>query len=134
MSHQKPCLHGKWQAVNGIFRCVKCGEDYVPNPNGPHDNAPKPPEAPKVEEYYCGCEPGTYCDNHNPAPAPEPKQGCEEPIDYAMADREAKCWTGDPTHHRELGRAYLALRAEVERLKKLHSDHCSNPICEGPRS
>lgn len=28
-------------------------------------------EAPKVvEEDYCGCEPGTYCNDHNPAPAP----------------------------------------------------------------
>lgn len=67
--------------------------------------------------------------------APEPR-GSEEPIDWEKAELwAAGTAQGDARLSQvQAARAYLALRAEVERLKKLHSDHCSNPICEGPRS
>ena len=55
-------------------------------------NAPKPPEAPKVEEYLrTGDGPDTLYPA-KPAPAPEPKQGSEEPIDIEKAFDSATAW------------------------------------------
>ena len=58
-----------------------------------------------------------------PSPAPEPKQGSEEPIDWDAAKASSESWAkGRPLPHdlkctpaqETLGRAYVALRAEVE--------------------
>lgn len=59
-----------------------------------------------------------------------------EPIDWEKAELwAAGTAQGDARLSQvQAARAFIAIRAEVERLKKLHSDHCSNPICEGPRS
>ena len=66
----------------------------------------------------CWCHP-------KPAPAHEPKQGSEEPIDWDAAKASSESWAkGRPLPHdlkctpaqETLGRAYLALRAENERL------------------
>ena len=59
----------------------------------------------------------------NPTPAPEPKQGSEEPFDWDAAKASSESWAkGRPLPHdlkctpaqETLGRAYVALRAEVE--------------------
>ena len=78
----------------------------------PEDEANAPgchnAEAAKVEDWddLCGCEPGTYCDNHKPAPAPEPR-GSEEPM---MGMRAAE-WGIE-----RLQKVNAALRAELDRL------------------
>lgn len=83
---------------------------------------------------------------------PEPKQGSEEQCECCGVAHTAESSDEEIESHFDrifaflaakrrsepiqmvLKSKYDALRAEVERLKKLHSDHCSNPICEGPRS
>lgn len=178
MTEAKPCLPG-CVTTQGRGGDIKSHAPACPNA------APKASEAPEEEPkclpdcerncwsgqdkhaYGCPVAALFYLDLKEPAPAPEPKQGSEEPVDWDAAKASSESWAkGRPLPHdlkctpaqETLGRAYLALRAEnerlygkvqghglvlaerdalrveVERLKKLHSDHCSNPICEGPRS
>lgn len=78
----------------------------------------------------CTCLPDVGCNYKHklPAPAPEPKQGSEEPIDFDAAAKTANAWYYANRFEvfgagrRELARAYLALRAEVEELQQIIVD------------
>jgi hypothetical protein len=80
-----------------------------PNDFRPEAFAAKTPEPVKACEDYCGCEPGTYCFAHKPAPEPQ------EPItEEGRADKaDADAWLA-------LKAENAALKAEVERLKGVH--------------
>lgn len=95
MTNQKPCLPG----------CVTTrgrGGDIKSHAPGCPKAAPKP-----AEPDYCGCEPGTECDNHNPAPEPTSpppvEPGSVDKNHAFQLDRKFYPITGPMTGHELMG-------------------------------